>query len=67
MSKKQMEQVEIYTSKEGYIVLSQPNFGDDDSKIIIHPDQVGILIKWLQDLKRELKKSKVNSTSRKHS
>ena len=49
-----MRGVQVDTDKEkGEIIMAQPNPMEDDSVIIISPDQVDILIGWLQEAKKE--------------
>lgn len=47
----------VYVGKEGdYIYIEQSSNGvqRNDDQIAVHPDQVDILIKWLQKAKDEL-------------
>jgi len=48
-----MEELVVYTSEGGEIVLSQPVMGCDDANIHISVDQVDLLIKWLRILRNE--------------
>jgi hypothetical protein len=53
MNKKLFE-LRVYTS-EGDIIIEQPDFGMyNDAMIIISPESVDTLIKWLQEAKQEL-------------
>jgi hypothetical protein len=54
---KEMLQVRIFISERGNVCIAQDN--DEDQReelIIIHPDQLDILIKWLNETKAELQK-----------
>lgn len=54
---KRMEAVTVKTTKEGSIVLEQEYVGSDQPCIIaITPDQVDVIIQWLQEAKAELEK-----------
>lgn len=44
--------VEVETS--GYICITQKEDMMSDSRVLVHPDQVDLLIKWLNDAKSEL-------------
>lgn len=49
-----MEEVKEYIGDQGHIcIASNPPCGEENV-IILHPDQVDILIKWLQELKSEI-------------
>jgi hypothetical protein len=52
-----MLQVKVYIGDNGNICISQGDFGNTEPSIIaIHPEQVDLLIKWLQKAKKESKK-----------
>ena len=51
---KEMYEVKVYISNSNNIVISQPNETDDKSYIVINPDQVDIIVKWLQEAKLEI-------------
>ncbi len=54
---KKMEEVIICTNN-GLIEVSQPNHIDtNDFPVIIHPDQIDLLVKWLQEARDELCKN----------
>ncbi len=58
MAKREMQAFEVYDSKEGFIAISQEVMGQDPPNIvIIHPEQVDTLVKWLKELKDELSQS----------
>jgi len=57
--KKRMETVEVSTS-EGSVLITQPNYGNDDVIISIPAEQIDALIKWLQEAKHELLGDKDN-------
>jgi hypothetical protein len=50
---KKMEHV-VVSTKEGMIHLEQPDPMLENYPIIIHPDQVPVLIKWLEEAREEL-------------
>ena len=53
--KKHMEEVSVQTSEEGKILIVQANaVGDHDDTISLEPDQVDVIVKWLQEAKTEL-------------
>lgn len=54
LSEREMQQIKVYVSDESYICISQDHFGGDDSVIVIHPEQIDLLIKWLKEAKDEL-------------
>jgi len=41
----------------GFLYIEQQNIADGDQSIQVHPDQVDILIKWLNRAKKETMKS----------
>lgn len=47
--RKSMQALEIYTSDNGFICIKQESAFVEESIIIIHPDQLEVLIKWLRD------------------
>lgn len=52
-----MEELIVRTNNE-LIEISQPDHGDtSDFPIIIHPDQIDLLLKWLQEARDELAKN----------
>lgn len=51
---KEMYWVKIYISDSNNIVISQPSDVGDESCVLIHPDQVDTVIKWLQEAKQEM-------------
>ncbi len=54
MMNKKMEEVAVSTN-DGLIEIDQPsNQNNNDYPIIIHPDQVDLLVKWLQEAQKEL-------------
>jgi hypothetical protein len=51
---KEMTDLKVYVSDKGFICMEQSAGGyDDPSAIAIHPDQVDILVQWLQKAKGE--------------
>jgi hypothetical protein len=57
--KKEMLEINI-TTNEGMIFISQPDPYNDYPPIIINPDQVPILIKWLEEAKAEIEGNTTN-------
>ncbi len=49
-----MYPVKVYTTTSNLVAISQETFGIGESVIVINPAQVDLLIKWLQDSKKEL-------------
>lgn len=49
--------VKVYTSEEGFICLEQEDFGHDNSIILLHPDQIDLIFKWMQEARQTLKDS----------
>lgn len=47
--KKEMQNLIVYTNNLGFVCVEQENMYQDPSIIIIHPDQIELLIKWLKD------------------
>lgn len=48
---------EVKATEEGYICISQDAGSfDDDDVILLHPEQVDLLIKWLNDVREHLQK-----------
>jgi hypothetical protein len=55
MNPKEMQQVEVYVNEKNLIVISQDYFGKKEPDCVsIHPDQVELLIKWLNEAKGEI-------------
>ncbi|HPQ42948.1 MAG TPA: hypothetical protein PKZ42_01880 [Syntrophales bacterium] len=54
--KKEMTEICVETDDEGRISITQPATFEDGDTILIYPDQVDILIKWLQEAKEEVLK-----------
>jgi hypothetical protein len=44
----------IVRTKDGMVQIEQPDPALDTYPIIIHPDQVPVLIKWLEEAREEL-------------
>ncbi len=42
--------------EDNFIHITQIDLGHDDSSIIIHPEQVDLLTKWLNEAKEQLLK-----------
>ena len=58
--KKEMQNLVVYTDKLGFVCIEQENMYQDPSCIIIHPDQIELLINWLRD---ELKSPNVEKSN----
>jgi hypothetical protein len=52
MEKKMLE-VEVYVSEGGFIALKQSPFGMPEQVVAFHPDQLDLLITWMQEAKQE--------------
>jgi hypothetical protein len=46
--------VAVYVSDENNVCIKQEYPNDDESIIILHPNQVDTVIKWLKEAKDEL-------------
>ena len=52
---KMMWDLGVGISEDGYICISQKDgYMQDDTNILVHPDQVDILTKWLNEAKEKL-------------
>lgn len=51
---RRMEEVTVNTTTEGMIEIEQPAGHDEPSRIILTPEQVPILVKWLQEAAAEI-------------
>ena len=58
MPEKEMQQIKVYCTEAGLIAMSQPFPGEDDAIIIISPEQVDTLVKWLKEAKTEIEQNK---------
>ena len=55
---REMLEVGVSTLNQESILITQPvPFKNDDAVVMIKPEQVDILIEWLQEAKAELEKS----------
>lgn len=54
MSEKETFQFKVYSGGNGDVCISQQVDCDDDNVIIIHPEQIDLLIKWLNETRDEL-------------
>ena len=57
MPEREMQQIKVYVGKDDNIWIEQSSYGNEDSIIIIHPDQVDLLVKWVSDIKKELQQN----------
>ncbi len=50
-------QFEVKPTEDGYICISQQAGGfEADEEIILHPEQVDLLVKWLYEVREKLQK-----------
>lgn len=47
-----MREIEIYED-DGNIIIRQPMLYEEDQIIIVHPDQVDVVIEWLEKAKSD--------------
>ena len=52
---KRMEPLSVATTGNGQILIEQTSYGEDDARILIDPDQLPLLIKWLQEADEEIR------------
>jgi hypothetical protein len=58
---KKLEPIEVYDTDDGDICIKQPAYGmEEDAIIIVTPEQVPLLINWLQDACDHLKQRQDN-------
>jgi hypothetical protein len=56
---KRMEELIVRTTEAGIIEIAQPYvYAEEEPKVIVHPDQVEILIRWLQEAKEAIARGK---------
>jgi len=54
-----MEEFIVRTTEAGVIEIAQPYvYAEEEPKVLVHPDQVEVLIRWLQEAKEELSRGK---------
>jgi hypothetical protein len=46
-----METVEVYCSEKGFVIICQGSEGDDQDAIILTPEQIPLVIEWLERYK----------------
>jgi len=51
---KKLFDIKVYTSDENYICIEQEDFGHDNAVILLHPDQIELLFKWLKEAQQEI-------------
>lgn len=49
----QRDRIEVFVNRDCEVVLQQPRFGQDDDLIIVHRDDIPLLIKHLQSAHAE--------------
>ncbi|WKZ15459.1 MAG: hypothetical protein QY317_16310 [Candidatus Jettenia caeni] len=54
MTEKEMMQVKVYSTEDGNIAILQGIHNHDAHVVIIHPEQADLLVKWINDVKKEL-------------
>jgi hypothetical protein len=56
---KRMEELIVRTTDAGMIEIAQPyTYAEEEPKVILHPDQVEILTRWLQEAKDAIARGK---------
>ena len=45
--------VTVFIGAEGHVCMKTPNYGDGEHVIALHPEQVDLVCKWLQEAKAE--------------
>jgi len=51
---KKLFDIKVYNSDENYICIEQEDFGHDNAVILLHPDQIELLFKWLKEAQQEI-------------
>lgn len=47
------KEIEVYAGQKGHVCIKQANWPDEDSLIVMHPDDVTSLIQYLKDAQAE--------------
>ena len=55
--KKTMYDVSV-TSEDEVIYIEQPSIDDQSESIMLHPEQVDLVVKWLREAKNEILKKR---------
>jgi hypothetical protein len=50
---REMTPVKVYVGAQGHVVICQPSYPDDDITIALHPHQVDLVMRWLQEAKAD--------------
>ena len=50
---REMQQVQVYVTKNGDVAIRQTSLYDDDDVVLIHPDQITTLCRWLEETRLE--------------
>jgi hypothetical protein len=45
--------VKVYVGDHGHVVINQPGYPGDDAHVVLHPHQVDLVIRWLQETKTD--------------
>ena len=48
-----MEQVEVYCSEKGFVIIKEDDHGAGEQMILLTPQQVPIVIQWLKIAMKE--------------
>lgn len=55
MTDREVLQFKVYQTEKGYICISQDDPGQlEEDVVILHPEQVDLLIKWVLEVKDEI-------------
>jgi hypothetical protein len=62
--KKKMESIEVSTNDRGEILIISPGVSADEQVVSITPEQVDVVVKWLQEARDELMKGSKSSSKK---
>lgn len=51
---RKLEEIGVHLGEHGHVVLRQEPFQED--VILLHPDQIEVVIKWMREVAKESKK-----------
>jgi hypothetical protein len=57
--KKRMEAVTVTVTDDNHISIANDNYGGEDTPVVVTPEQVDTLIKWLKEAKAKALKIRV--------
>ena len=46
------------TSQDGVIYIEQPSGEDQNESVMLHPEQIDLLVRWLREAKNEIMKKR---------